>query len=263
MIHDHPTERDLTGLADGSLPAARRARVERAVAASPELQTDLAAQRRALTAVRHAAGQPAPAALRARLALAGAPAHQPAGAHRRTAPRTARAFTGAADALAAAVLVVLLIARQSTTGAPSVALAATLAAQPPTAPAPGSSGENRVLIGLRAAGLPYPYWEDRFHYRATGVRRDRLAGRLATTVYYTRAGHQLAYTILTGTAIPAGVATHNTVTNGISLRSFTAHGRLIVTWLRRGHTCILTATNTQLPVLLRLASWKGDGKIPY
>lgn len=255
--HDHPTDRDLTGLADGSLPAARRGRVERALAASPELQTDLAAQRRVLAAIHHAAGEPAPAALRARLVLAGAPAHRPSTA------RTARAFTGAALALAAAALVVVLIAGQSTTGAPSVALAATLAAQPPTAPAPDSRGENRVLIGLRAAGLPYPYWADRFHYRAIGVRRDRLAGRLATTVYYTRAGHQLAYTILTGASIPAGAATHSTVQNGVPLRSFTAHGRLIVTWLRRGHSCILTATDTQLPVLLRLASWTSDGKIPY
>ena len=68
--HPHqPTERELAGLADGSLPASKRVRVERAVAASPELQGIVAAQRRALVAIDDAATERAPAALRARLEL--------------------------------------------------------------------------------------------------------------------------------------------------------------------------------------------------
>lgn len=256
--HDKPTERDLTGLADGSLPAARRARVERVVAASPELQADLAAQRRVLAAVHQAASNPAPAALRARLALARSPTRRP-----RAAQRAGRAFTGAAGALAAAAVIAVLVIAEGTTGGPTVAQAAVLAMRTPLAPAPAHRGDSVTLPRLSAAGLPYPYWEDHFGYKAVGVRRDPLDGRLATTVYYTLGGHQVAYTILTGTQLSTGVSTHNTTRNRVLLRSFTSHGRLIVTWLRRGHTCVLTATDTPLPVLLRLASWRGGGEIPY
>src|SRR3954452_20172127 len=65
---ERPSERDLAALADGSLPPARRARVERAVAASPELQAELRDQCYALDAVRAAGAERAPAALRARVA---------------------------------------------------------------------------------------------------------------------------------------------------------------------------------------------------
>ncbi|MGI8411042.1 MAG: hypothetical protein ACR2LV_00730 [Solirubrobacteraceae bacterium] len=253
-----PTERDLVALADGSLPAARRARVERAVAASPELQADLAAQRRVLAAVHHAASESAPAALRARLALRRAPAHRPP-----STQRARRAFIGATVASAAAAIIAILVIAGGPAGAPSVVQAATLASRPPVAPVPAQQGNGVTLIRLSAAGLPYPYWDDHFGYKATGVRRDRLGGRLATTVYYMHAGQPVAYTILTGAAIPSGTPTHSTVENHVMLRSFTAHGRLTVTWLRRGHTCVLTATHTPLPVLLRLASWKGEGEIPY
>jgi anti-sigma factor RsiW len=67
--HDRPSERDLAALADGSLaPGARRARVERAVAASPELQALVRDQRRAIESVRSAAAATrASEALRARV----------------------------------------------------------------------------------------------------------------------------------------------------------------------------------------------------
>src|SRR5436309_16098956 len=74
---DRPSERDLAALADGSLAPARRARVERALAASPERQAELHEQRVALAAVRDLSSERAPAALRARVALA-RPARRPA-----------------------------------------------------------------------------------------------------------------------------------------------------------------------------------------
>ncbi len=255
---EQPTERDLIALADGSLPATRRARVERAVADSPELQANLAAQRRALLAIHRAADEPAPAALRARLALARAPRRRQLAPQRRLAT-----FTSAALAAAAMVLVAVLAISGSATGVPTVAQAATLAVRPPVAPVPARHGNSVTLPRLRAAGLPYPYWEDHFGYRATGLRHDRLAGRQATTVYYMRGDRRVAYTIISGPALPIGARAHSTLGNDIPLRTLSAHGRLIVTWLRRGHTCVVTATDTALPVLLRLASWRGGGEIPY
>nr|MDQ2897697.1 hypothetical protein [Actinomycetota bacterium] len=179
------------------------------------------------------------------------------------AQRAARAFTGAAVAVAAAAIIAVLVIAGGATGSPTIAQAAVLATRTPMAPAPVHRGDSVILPRFSAAGLPYPYWEDRFGYKATGVRRDRLEGRLATTVYYTHSGRRLAYTILTGAPILAGTSTHSTNRNRVLLRSFTARGRLIVTWLRRGHTCVLSGTDTPLPVLLRLASWKGGGEIPY
>src|SRR5437763_46638 len=77
LRRDGPTERDLAALADGSLSPARRTRVERTVAASPELQADLREQRLAISAVHAAATERAPAALRARVAYA-RPSRRPA-----------------------------------------------------------------------------------------------------------------------------------------------------------------------------------------
>jgi hypothetical protein len=33
-------------------------------------------------------------------------------------------------------------------------------------------------------GVTFPYWEDRFAWRSTGARTDRLDGRTVTTVFY-------------------------------------------------------------------------------
>ena len=255
--HYTPTDRDLVALADESLPAARRVRVQRAVAASPALQASVAAQHRALTAVALAGSESAPTALRARLALA----HPP---RRARVPRLAlRAFGPAAVALATVSIVAVLVVGSGPAGQPSVAQAAVLATRAPLAPAPSHHGDSALLHGLRAAGLPYPYWEDRFGFKAVGVRRDRIDGRTATTVFYTHAGRRLAYTIISGRPLAVNSATHTTLSPATRLRSFSQHGRIVVTWLRRGHSCVLSGANIPLSTLLRLAAWTGGGEIPY
>jgi hypothetical protein len=256
--HHTPTEQELVSLADGSLPTARRARVEQAVAASPELRAMVAAQRRVLSTVHHlSAGEPAPAALRARLALAQPPTRKPRAAH-----RAARTLKGAAVTLAAVAVIAVFIVGERATGLPSVADAAVLATRTPQASIPEPRDGSVTLPHLSADGLPYPYWEDDFGYKARGFRRDRLAGRSATTVFYARAGRQIAYTIFSGPPIPAGASAHGMTRNGTLLRDFTTDGRLFVTWLRRGHTCVLTSTRTPLSWLLRLASSKTHPSSP-
>lgn len=165
--------------------------------------------------------------------------------------------------LAGLAIVAVLMVGGGASGGATVADAAVLGTRAPLVAAPARPGDRVLLPRLRAAGLPYPYWEDRFGFKTVGLRSDRIAGRMATTVFYGRAGRQVAYTIVSGARLPAGASTHSLTRNGVMLGSFTAHGRLIVTWLRRGHTCVLTATDTPLPLLLRLASWRGSGEIPY
>ena len=240
------SERDLTALADGSLPASRRPRVERAVAASSELQSDLTAQRRALAALSDAAHERAPSALRARLELARDP-HLT-----RRHPR--RQWTAIPAAAAVAAAVIVLTVGGGPAGAPTVAAAATLSGRAPLHPAGAASGSE--LRWPTASGLSFPAWARRFDFVATGARTDRLGGRLATTVFYARGDQQIAYTIVSGRPLAAGAAARESTWDGTRLESFAASGRVVVTWLRSGHTCVLSGSPGLLAELQRLAAAK-------
>jgi anti-sigma factor RsiW len=240
------SERDLTALADGSLPASRRPRVERAVAASPELQADLTAQRRSLAALSDAAHELAPSALRARLELARDP--------RPTRGRPRRQWTAIPAAAAVAAAVIVLTVGGGPTGAPTVAAAATLSGRAPVHPAGTASGG--ALRWPTASGLSFPDWARRFGFVATGTRTDRLGGRLATTVFYARGDQQIAYTIVSGRPLAAGAASRESTWEGTWLESFTASGRMVVTWLRSGHSCVLSGSHALLAELERLAASK-------
>jgi hypothetical protein len=240
-------ERDLTALADGSLPASRRPRVERAVAGSPELQADLAAQRRALAALADAAEERAPSALRARLELARDP--------RPSRIRPSRGWTAVPAAAAAAAAVVVLTVGGGP-GAPTVASAATLAFRAPVQPAGSVAPGTETLTWPVAAGLTFPDWVREYGFDAVGARTDRLDGRVATTVYYKRGANRIAYTIVSGRALAAGTAARSTTWHGTHLLSFNARGRAVVTWLRGGHTCVLSGNPALLRELQRLAASK-------
>ena len=249
-------ERDLARLADGTLDASRRERVEQLVARSPELQARLREQRRAVAATRSLAKlERAPLTLRMQhqalvgrrprrrsprpfgLGLAGA-----AGAlrldDRRAGRRTGRAHGGAGGD-----------DRRSVRPPPSVA-------EPPD--------DQVTLPGVQAAGVPFPYWEDRFGWHATGTRTDRLDGRLLTTVFYRRGAERIAYTIVSGNALPPVTAARTTVRGGTLLAGSMSGGRPVVTWLRRGHTCVLSGgRGVSLGALLQLAGWRSRGRIPF
>jgi hypothetical protein len=248
------TERDLAGLADGSLDAGRRELVERIAAASAELQLRLREQRRAVLAVRAIAADRAPFAVRmSSRTLA-------ARRHRRSRART---LGIALAGVLAAIGCVLTIVGQRVEGPTSVEAVA-LAVRPATAPVSEPRDDAATLPRVRAAGLPFPYWEDQFGWVATGVRTDRVDGRRLTTVFYRRAGREIAYTIASGAPLGAGArATVASTPSHILLHSFDAGGRRVVTWLRRGHTCVLSGAGVSVDALLRLAAWRGHGEIPY
>jgi anti-sigma factor RsiW len=267
MIHhrDQPTEAELAALADGSLPASKRVQVERAVAASPQLQAIVAAQRRALVAIDEAASEQAPAALRARLELMRGPRASRARARPRlTVPSWGLARIIPAGAVAAAAVVAaLVITLGGGVSAPTVAQASVLATRPAVAPAPIHQSHSPTLSRLTAADLPYPYWDDRFGFSAVGVRHDRLNGRPATTVFYRSGNQRVAYTIVSGSALPFGARTHGATRNGVAVWTLNAHGMRVATWLRHGHSCVLVSKNVPFSLLVSLASWRADGTIPY
>jgi hypothetical protein len=252
---DEPREEELAALADGSLPEARREAVEALAAGSPELQARLDEQHRAVALVRGAAHDvEAPAGLRDRIE---AQRRQRARARRRPLLLGAGVATAAVFALA----IVLLL--PSGVGGPSLAQAATLATRPPTAAAPRPLASNPKLLSRAEEGVPFPAWLAKFGWRATGARVDTLDGREATTVFYDKKGKRIAYTIVGGDHIPVPERADEARREGVELHALTLDGREVVTWLRRGHTCVLSGAGVDRDVLLKLAAWTGKGSVPF
>jgi hypothetical protein len=252
-----PSERDLAAFADGSLPAAKRHQVEEALSASPELRSAVAAQQQVLGAIDAAARERAPSSLRARVRLV-----QPPPRRHRAARLGVVGVTSALAACAAAVVAVVL-AVGSGTVAPTVAQAAVLTGQAPQAAVNEPATGHETLPGVRASGLTYPYWEDRFHYKATGVRYDGIGGRRITTVFYRHGPSRVAYEIVSGQPLRVGGKASSSQRQGVQLRAMHTHRGLLVTWQRDGHTCILIGAHTGLPALLSLAAWHQGGRVPY
>jgi hypothetical protein len=249
------TERDLAGFADGSLAPDAEQRVERAVAESPELRDQLSYQRYAVEAVRATEDVQAPAALHARVALAG-PVRRPR--------RTRFTFAAAAATVAVAVVAIVLTLGGTPAAAPTVADAAVLGKRPPAVAVPEPEDNEAALSGPRAAGLRFPYWEDHFDWKAIGARRDHFRGRATTTVFYRRDHRTVAYTIVSGPPLRLGAASRRTTRNRTTLHTFTADGRRVVTWLRHGHTCVLSTTGAGgAAAMQQLAAWRGDGALAF
>jgi anti-sigma factor RsiW len=247
---------DLSALADGTIDPARRAAVEARIAGSPELQALYEREHNVVELLRTAAETTrAPHALRARIE---------ADREQRASPRPRRALplrpasAGAlAVVLAVVALIVVLVAPLST-AAPSVRQVASLAVLGPSAPAPGPDPSNpTVKLGRNVQEVYFPNWT-RLHWRAIGERRDVVRGRATSTVYYQWKGMQLAYSIVSAPALSQPAASV-TVVNGTALRTFTVDGRLVVTWRRSGHTCVLSGVGANASVLRSLAAWTAPG----
>jgi anti-sigma factor RsiW len=241
---------ELSALADGSLDPARRAQVEADIHASAELSALYERERQIVELLHEArATERAPQRLRARIEAARP--SRPVRARRRTTY-----IGGLAGALAAVVLALVLVLPSGTPGAPSVSQAAALAALAPAAPAPvPDPSQPTVKLGQNVGDVYFPNWTGRFGWRAVGQRSDRINGRPATTVYYDWHGKRLAYTIVGAPALRTPSA-RVTQLHGTVLRTLMLHGRLVVTWRRSGHTCVLSGRGVPAAVLQQLASWR-------
>jgi hypothetical protein len=242
---------ELAALADGSLPAERRAAVEARVAASPRLQALLAEQRNALAAVR-GRGERASPGLHRRIGTLGREARRPA-------PRRLAVALAAATLLAAALLIAI---PGSEPGTPSLAEAAALNGREPAAHAQPPRPAARGRLVTRAAGLAYPDWSSEYGWRPAGVRHDRLGDRDTTTVFYAKGGRRIGYTIVSGAALSRPRAARISK-EGSVVYLLEVDGRPVVTWLRRGHTCVLGGDRVRHATLLELASWRPGGADPF
>jgi anti-sigma factor RsiW len=245
---------ELAALADGTLPPERAAALEARIAESPELAAALAQQRQAVSILRQAVAETeAPLALRERLER---------DRQRLAAPRRRRRIFGLATAgsLAAVAVLAVMVGLSGGPGAPSVAEAAELGAKPPTAPVAAASPQ---LLNVEESGVAFPNWEAKFGWKAVGKRVDDLGDRTATTVYYRKGSNSIAYTIVSGKALhdPGNFA--QVTLNGVGLKTFSTGNPKDVTWLRDGHSCVMTGKGVTTAKMLELASWKGQGKVEF
>ena len=214
---------ELAALADGSLPPRRRAELERRVAASPRLQALLREQQEVREAINRL-DEPAPDRLRHSIATI-----------REKAPRRRlrrRIALGAAAAAATAALVLVLLPADEP-GTPTLAEAAAIATKSPTAAVP--SGQ------IEAWGIDYPDLRAKHGWRMAGARTDRLGERAARTVFYTKGGHRIAYTILATGAVRDTGSTRSWRRHGSLWYAFEQQGRTVVAWERKGHMCVVSA----------------------
>jgi hypothetical protein len=121
---------------------------------------------------------------------------------------------------------------------------------------PTESHAHYAQLDLAVDGVPFPYWSERFGWRSTGSRTDRVDGRSITTVFYANSsGQRIGYAILAGTTVPRVAGGVIARRGGVSYRLLTQSGASVVTWLRDGHLCVVSGRGVARATLLRLASW--------
>jgi hypothetical protein len=251
----------LAALADGSLGPEQAGALADEVQRSPVLQAMLAEQQRALELLRTTDTVAAPADLRARVQdLTAGSGRSPAAGRRPARPRLVLLTSFAV----AAIAVVLAIVLPGGAATPTTVQAATLARRPATLPAPAENAVHGYLLRATAAGVAFPYWEDHFGWTAAGARSDTLSGRKVTTVFYrSPRGRRLAYSIVAGSPLSNPASARGLVKQGVRLHVMRRQGRTIVTWLRSGHSCVLSAVRVSATELERLAGWRAHGAIHY
>jgi hypothetical protein len=177
----------------------------------------------------------------------------------RLKPALVAMAVAAAVAVGAIVLLSSGAARQRN---PSVSEASALTLRAATMVAPSESAAHAAQLDVAVDGVAFPYWQQRFGWRATGARTDTVGGRKVTTVFYSDpAGSRIGYAIVGGTPAPPTTASGGTVfwRDGVAYRlSHTHHGVPVVTWQRDGRLCVLSGRSVSGATLLVLAGW-GDG----
>jgi hypothetical protein len=158
--------------------------------------------------------------------------------------------------LGAVVAIVLVVALAGSSRSSSLqAQVQTLALRPSTSAAPAESSRRRDQLAAAVEGLAFPYWGERFGWRSSGSRSDRVAGRSVSTVFYTDgAAQRIGYAILAG-ASPAVSGGSIVKLGGTPYRVISSGTDRTVLWTRDGHLCVVAGRGVSSATLLRLASW--------
>jgi hypothetical protein len=163
-----------------------------------------------------------------------------------------------ATALAAVTVAVLVIALSGGADNATMTLreASAPTLRPATAAAPPERAGSRARLAAAVDGVSFPYWEERFGWRSTGARSDRVGGHAMTTVFYADGhGHRIGYAIVAGVApqVSGGTVAWR---RGTRYRLSFANGAPVVTWQREGRMCVLSGRGVSTATLMRLAGWE-------
>lgn len=233
---------------------------QRAIAA--RLQSDPAC-RQAIVRQRHVAGalrHGGPAVPRDRGARLSAKSGRSTAPRRRTIGRwvwpVKLVGTSAAAVLAVGIVAVTL--RGGSVHPPTATQVAAIWTRPATGGTVSADPAHPTQLDVSFHGIVYPNYHDREGWHPVAARYDRI-GRLRTaTVFYQTGARRAAYTVVPSTrlTVPAG-ARHLRVA-GLSLIEFRSGDRWIITFVRNGNTCVLTAAAPrERQWLVKLAIWKG------
>ena len=269
IVRDQPPElspedeADLVAFVDGRLDAEGRARVEARAAKDPDYKSALVRQqvgRDAVTSAAESTG--APLALRARVEEMGAArgrhkGEQRSGIRTRLGGLRWPAAGLAAGAIAATLAVVMVIG-----GGPGIEDVAAAATRAPTAKVAPVPADSKVLKE-RVADVRFPNFAGKFGWKAVGTRTDEIEGRATRTVFYEKGGKRIAYTVVSGAALKQPDAATRATVEGTVVRALRAEGMEVVTWRRRGHTCVLASKDVPRKELITLAGWKGKGGVAF
>jgi hypothetical protein len=271
---------DIAALADDSLPAERRHEILQRISGSPELQAMLDEQRHALGLLATASEIEAPETLHARVdelvserrakpfwrkGIPAAPRSSRFEGEPRRRRRTALAGAGALALVAVAAVAIALVAGGGGAAGPTLHEYVALGSLAATGGPPAKSGNGSAQLAVSVDGVPFPYWEDQFGWRARGVRSGNIAGHAVTTVFYSdHAGRRVSYSIVAGTPQPLnGLAADRAVAvwhDGERYWIANVNGTPAVVWMRDGRRCILAGRGLSSQELLALASWSGQGE---
>jgi hypothetical protein len=73
----------------------------------------------------------------------------------------------------------------------------------------------------------------------------------------------VGYTIVSGKALSTPSGSSMTVRHGVRIRTLGLGGNAVVTWVRKGHSCILSGRGVSRAELVKLAGWHDQGALPY
>jgi hypothetical protein len=253
-------EADLAALADGRLDSARRAALEARLAADPVLEQAMARQRAGLSAIVSARDSTsAPMALRARVEQMQQEAAAPRRRRRLRLPVAGRWLPVAALTATAAVaaIVVLMLG-----GGPTTQDVVTAALRPPVALV-SIDPDTPALLEQNVEETQFPNYGPKLAAPPDGTRTDEIDGRDTRTVFYTKEGQRVAYTIVAGEALAWPEDATKTTRDGIEFRTFQEDGRTVVTWRRDGRTCVMSAEGLSESTLIDLAVWPGEGAVTF
>ncbi len=171
--------------------------------------------------------------------------------------RPSALLVGALASAAGFIVALILLLGSGGPTAPTVLQASTLGLRPAITSAPEENPRAPGQLAISAEGIAYPYWNRRFGWQTAGVRSDKLAGRMVTTVFYANAtGQRIGYSIVDGHPLATPTEGRAAIWHGTRFDVLHPSGSTVVTWRRDGHTCILVGSKVSAKTLLTLANWQ-------